>query len=250
MLNLDKFEISKYYYIMYFSLLKTKDEIIYIKSLFELINKHGTEAFKNISNVKILIFNLKDENLIMSYKISLIQYVKSDIYCKIKDFIKINNMNMYITDNMSYTKDIENILINIKNKITYINSFDSFNDTITIKDLNDENDNKKCNINAWYVETKHEIINRLDQITKYYKVKLLKEIGVKILDSGHVYEMSYKDVAKYYNNLIETIKKYYKRNYELCGIYEEIINKYSSVENVENLTDFNLSKFDIIITNN
>jgi hypothetical protein len=252
LLEIDKNEITKCYYIIYFTLLKTKEEINYVKSIFELIDKYGIYEFKNILNIKILIFNLYDEKLMLSYKMSLIQYVKSDIYYKIKDYVKINNIK--ILNDKLYDDYIYDILLNIKKNIMYINSFDIFNNVSSnnLKDsfelYDSDNQNNKYNMNTWCEETKHEIINRLILITSYFKIKLLKELGIKKIKNNMIIEMTYSELAKYYNNSIEIIKKYYKRNYQMFGIYEEIVKKYSNIKHIDNLTDFNLTKFDIIIT--
>ncbi len=82
---------SMTFYIIYHNLIENRNEQQYVIMLSKLIEQNVIEQFVNINNIKPLIFNLRSEKLLFSYKITLLIYVKSELAIKILDMFDANN---------------------------------------------------------------------------------------------------------------------------------------------------------------
>jgi hypothetical protein len=201
----DVSDITKQFYIIYYDLLIIKNESIFIENLIKMNNEYNFNNFISINNIKKLIFHLKNENLSLSYKILLLIYIKSDLYNKILFIInEKKDISIFsITEIVNY-------------KINYINSFSLMPLSIkseNIKILNEE---------KWYYESKYEILNRLEQLHNYFKSSFFKRCEIKMILKSELYSYNYKKINKYYNSIINKIKKIFKKILKLCKVSIEI----------------------------
>ena len=239
--------ITKEFYIIYHNLLNNRNEKEYIENINKLIEKYNVVLFKayftNIKYIKILIFNLKNENLDFAYKMTLVQYVKTDLFNKLIEykFIKLNKKDINDNNALEIIVYISKIL---KNTLTFINAFSSM-------PLSSESIDQhiKDNDNAWYEETRIEIINRLIQLTNYFGINMYKITNIKRIEQKNALDMKYNELAKYYNDIVKKINKYIKKYLCICDAYVELEKTYIlTLMSGENKLDLNtINNFELVI---
>ena len=72
-------DITKKFYLNYHNLLSNKNESQFVTELNDITTNYSLASFVDIPNIKTLIFNLEEEKILFSYKMSLLTYVKSDL---------------------------------------------------------------------------------------------------------------------------------------------------------------------------
>jgi len=219
-------QVSLQFYVMYHMVLKTKNENQFVLCLSEFMETIQPAKFMEISNIKNLIFDLKNENLLYAYKMALLVYVKSEISLQIANsFIDLttNQINTNISYNISY---VVNKLAELRNDNFYMDSYKLVplelklicNDGV---DKNGTNNVATTNT-AWYFETKHEILNRLGFLRNYFGLSKLQKFKIKNMTYEDVENMTFKKTAKLYNRVIGKIKKAIRKNIQLCEAFLEV----------------------------
>lgn len=250
-----------FFYEIYNDLIETKNENKYIISLMDITKNIGLIEFINIENVKNLILELKNKNLIYSYKLTLLIYVKSELVSELlkffSDFSLFQNDNenqieelciKYVFDKFDQLKKEETFIdsfkiiqINSKQQIQKNNSF-NFNDLVEI------NISKNNPESSWYFETRIDIFNRFTYLKNYFGIDKLKVYKIKEVTYGEIYEMTFKKLVKFHNKIILKIKKNIKKAIDLCNSFIQVEKTFISSliklknENSENnLNNFILS---------
>lgn len=239
--NLDNLSIA--FYLIYDMLLKTKNESQYILLFLEFLDNIKLHLFMTILNIRNLIFTLKSENLIDSYKITLLAFAKSEISNQILTHLQLTD----------HTISFELICFNLskfkKNKM-YIDSHKLI--PLTIRSVIDSKNEKKLLPTeiTWQFETRIEIINRLICLREYFKLEELQKFNIKNIMYDDVCKMSFKKLAKYYNKTIDKIKNYISKIIELCETFLDIEKTFvSSIMKSNNSNSKNELEDDTNLTN-
>lgn len=211
------------FYVMYHLLLKSKNEQEYSTSLSQFVESIVLKDFANINNIKNLIFNLKSENLIFSYKMTLLTYVKSELSLQLTKILKLE-----FNCNLSF---IIKKLQMLKQDYAYINSYKPVQQTI--KSIGDQiislfhSDTSDTKLSSdpnmsWYFETKIDILNKFQCLRNYFGLEMLQKLKIKNITYNEINEMSFKKLAKYHNKIILKIKKGIEKLIQLCEAFIEV----------------------------
>lgn len=220
-------QINKFY-IAYEKLMEDKDEQQFVISLSEITQEITPTNFNNMENIKGLIFNLEKQKFLFSYKMLLLSYIK---FCFCEKMI-----NLF--DNTDFIFTVE-IVVNKINKLkeysTYIDSFKTVpmfvtsvsesNSPISSTNVETKQNTSTKNdkwSNAWYTETRIDIINRFFYLRQYFGLDQLTKFKIKNITYEEVCSMNFKKLAKYHNKIIGKIKKEIKKNIQLCNVFLEV----------------------------
>jgi hypothetical protein len=212
-------DITKFFYIMYDSLIITKNQNKFAGNLSGLLRNFNFTNFKNIINIKILILNLKKEYT-FAYKLCLLSYIKCDLFYKI-----IILFPHIFGDNVTPTDQNSLELVTKKNNkvhddLFYIEAFDLY--SYKLSKSEESVDNAKTTSNVWQFETRIEIINSLVLLVEYFTHDILKHMNVKLITYAETKEMTFKQLSKYYNKQVLVIKKSLKKCKQYCDSYIEV----------------------------
>jgi len=264
---MEESEITKHFYLIYHTLLTNKNESEFVLGLNKIMYEHNISLFVNVKNVKALIFNLSNENLLFSYKMCMLMYIKSDLYCKIDYFLNtgirhFSDKKFCVsalpiptseeTEKQNNIDALEKIIISLKKlkeHMVFINAFNVFPSKLKCSDNDGLGKLEECKIinkEPWYNETKIEMINRLQQIVKYFGSRIYKIFGIKKKSNQKIMELSYKKMCNYYNRTITKIKKGIKKYVQLCEVYLEIEKAYVT-SMITSDPNMDLDDFDLII---
>ena len=236
------------FYDIYQFVLNTQNEDEYIFRLNELCNSEDScialLEFSKIPKIKSLIFELENEKLLLSYKMSLLTYIKSNIFGQIALIFQPNIANY----------PYENIMDNIrslKKYVFYMNAFNKFPVSFENFELSvdEKNTGQQVIFNSWYEETRFEIIERLYQLTSYFTVNFLLIMGHKKQSSESIHALTYKKLAHFYNKSIDKINNKLIEYQQLCDIYLEVEQSYTTCLILHD-TDINLDTFELVIEEN
>jgi hypothetical protein len=245
------------YYFVYYELLKTQDEHQYVLALHSYLDKSLEHAaqFIEIKNIKKLIFHLETIKMHFAFKITLYNYIKSDLVSKILNTSRHNtNIETILKQNkipLEMICEIENILLK---QIAYMNSYDTMshvfgNETDRTDSCKIINYNPPYNIKQkWAEQTKEEAINRLILLSKYFGVKCLKQFDINLIKYHDVHEMKFSSLVKYYNKVIKKVKKELKKCVTYCDAYIEIEKTYS-VMLITSDPSIPLNQYELVLEN-
>ena len=249
------YNITTEFYVIYYNILHTKDENAYIKNLGKLINESSDNLieFSKINNIKKLIFHLEENNLLIAHKISLLNYVKIDIFIKLLKLKSDSQINAILESNVKLFEKIILIQDNLCNKLNYINAFNEFSSNINDNSFLNDSDNIVTNnsnkhLVIWCTDTKQELINRLILLTENYENSFLSTINIKFITYNDVKNMSFNLLVKYYNKTVKSIKTYLKKYIKLCNAYVEIEKTYI-LTLITLKTTISLDNFDLVLEN-
>jgi len=224
------------YYFVYYELLKTQDEHQYVLTLHNYLDESIVHAaqFIEIKNIKKLIFHLETISMQFAFKITLYNYIKSDLVAKIlnssKNNTKIETILKQKKIPLEMICEIENILLK---QIAYMNSYDIMsyvfgNEVDRTDSCKMINYNPPYNIKQkWAEQTKEEAMNRLILLSKYFGIKCLKQFDIDLIKYHEACDMKFSSLVKYYNKVIKRIKKELKKCLTYCDAYIEIEKTYS-----------------------
>jgi hypothetical protein len=244
--------LTKEFYIIYHTLLNNRNQTIYAEKINDMLNEYNVCMYKayftQINYIKSLIFNLRDEHLDYSYKITLLHYVKSDLFnklieCKIIKFNKENIIDSNALEIVIYSSRI------LRNALTFTNAFTMMSELSDY--IRPNSGNMMINANKdiiLYNESKTEIIDRLDQLNRYFGINLFIAIDIKRIRRDIVLEHSYNELVIYYNDLVKKIQKYIKKYMHMCDAYVEIEKAHvlslisgNEIFDLDNIENFELS---------
>lgn len=223
------------YYFVYYELLKSKDENKYVSLLDNFLSQSFQNAiqFVDVRNIKKLIFHLERLNLNFAYKITLYNYIKSDLAIKILKSCKTNkNANILLGGEGTLVEKIYGIKECMIDDINYMDHYESLSLTFgdSAAELTDSIQEKTMNQNIkqkWMDETKDEAINRLNLLVKYFGLKTLLHFKIKCVTLSEAKNMKFKKIIKYYNKVIKKIKTCLAKCIAYCNAYIEIEKTYA-----------------------
>jgi len=239
--TLDNYDdITKFFYVMYDSLLKHKNQNKFACNLVSLLKNFYFTNFKNIKNIKKLTLNLKHEHQ-FAYKLCLLSYIKCDLFYKLSNMFDFNQ-------NVNETKILE-LIINqlniINNDIMYIDSFDLY----SYKKINDNIDmisNTEQKQTIWEYETRNVIIQSLVLLVEHFTLTELKKMGVKIIKYSDTFDMSFNELSKYYNKQLVKIYNCLQLRKQYCESFIEVEKSFiMALINFDDIIYFD--DFDIIV---
>lgn len=242
------------FYIIYHNLLDTRDENEYILLLSKLTKEMTVNEFNKIKHIKNLIFKLEKEKLMLSYKMSLLVYVKYNIINNLTKFFQDIQNTENILDKIEllkkynvYMKSYKPLPLKIT-KFIEIGSFSPLKDNSDQEDTdNDEKENDSCK--AWYLETRLEIINRLTYLRNYFGLEMLQKFKIKNITYEEVCNMNYEKICKYYNKVIQRIKREVEKNIQLCDAYIEVERQFVESLFTSN-SNLELENFSLVVEGN
>ena len=216
---------------IYVCLLESDDEDKFIYDIGAMINKYTIDEINKIKDLRKHIFDLLGFGYDKAHKLSLLMYIRSELFSKI---------NLMIVKYIKLKKQInlnEHILEIIVKVAKFFNDCDIFLSAFKLIPIvpampkealeSDPTDNKKnTSANAWFHETKNEMIKRLNQLVDYFTLSGVLQMGVKKVRICDIYDMNHKKLTKYYNKMIIKIKKYIDHNLDLCKKYVEMEKEY------------------------
>lgn len=201
------------FYKAYYCLFTNDDEKTFIIKLIKIMDNFGIIRFKTITNAKKLILLMKNRYPFL-YKICLFAYIKSDLVNKLLNFSDTKNiefLHKYITIDIF---EFNNML---NNEMYYLNAFNKFpnikNNIIENYDIFDES-------------MVLEIISRFKLLTTHFGEKMLLNMKLEKITASEIYKMDYNKIIKYYNDVINKIKKYMMRYSNICNAYINIECEY------------------------
>jgi len=189
------------FYEALYKVITDRNENNYIKIINYL--EDNNFDFSQFDILKKIMFLMLNQNLLKSYKITMIVTTKKYVYNLLqKKFIKgflfpINKNNNHSNNIIEFANKINLILL------------------IVIKMDNIE---KKSNKNSEWIH-REEIINRIKYIVKYIPLNKLKDMNVKMVYLDDLLHMKYYELEKYFINMLKTIIKYLKMVNFYCDIY-------------------------------
>lgn len=229
---------EKQFFLIYYKLILEKNEQLFIRD----INIFSKDAkMHNIKSIKDLITKLKQNNLLLSYKILTFLYTKSYLFDKITKYEK----KIY---KMSQLETVITIHKKFKNDLPFINSFKLF--PTSLKPLNDESKDQKIilktNDDYWFDSSKIEILDRLEQIVKRFGIILFHKLGINVVSYNIITTFSYKQLCKYYNKLVIKLRIYILKTIDICDDYINIEKSYViTLINHDTFIDFDNSDIEI-----
>lgn len=250
------------FYIIYHNLLENKNEKQFVMLLADLIKIMTLNEFNEIKNIKGLIFNLEKEQLLFSYKMSLLVYIRYSLHSKLKEACerdfdslesivnKLSELQKYDSYMNSY-KTLPQVIkplneLNISASTPYISDSDSDRDDDQCETLTETKLPLKDMCAAWYLETRLEIINRFFYLREYFGLESLQKFKIKNATYEEICKMPYKKLCKLYNKIITKIKKELKKQLQLCEAYLEV-EKQFIVSMLTSNTELDLDNFSLVI---
>lgn len=249
--------IKVFYVIFILNISKKISETNYIY----ILNKLTNVGFKltSISDVENIIFYLDTLNFRYSYMITMLIYLKNNI------FKSITNICNNYTDmrQCAYKTEITNefdIIMRSKEvmceKYNIIRSFCKLPSTIKDESLARHGKCKitKNRINTFNVIFSDELINRLFQLRNVFDIDILKYMGVKLIMYKNIKNMNVVDLKKYYLSCVNEIKNKLFEWINLCNIYIDSEVKYiKAIQQIKNTSSFTVifdeNRCDISTTN-
>lgn len=210
-------DITKYFYIMYDSLLTNKNQNKFASNLCSLLKTFCFGDFKNILNIKILTLNLK-KDYTFAYKLCLLLYIKCDLFHKIANIYQFNLKS-------NETKILELVVkkLNlIHDDILYIEAFDLYSYKVNIGDNVDNISTEINTRSTWEFETRNEIIRSLVLLVEHFTLEVLKNMNVKIITYADTFNMTFKELSKYYNKQLVKIDKALNLRKQYCDSFIEV----------------------------
>jgi hypothetical protein len=244
----DQIKIFQHLYLKL--LTKQIDENTYInfcKILFE-----NSFDFSRIASVKKLICLQESNNLILSYKYTLLSFINCDLKIRLKGLLNIIETNKSpLIYNVYKTKtDLSNFFDNIK---IFLQAFD-----IKFKTLNKSNTDipsknitsKYSNVyleDIWVQENTTEIINRLIFLVQYFDIKIFRFIELEIITIDDALNLEYIKLVKYYDKIIYNLIAYFNKTHKIIEIQNDI--KILIDQIISHNSDVNIDKYKFIVIN-
>jgi hypothetical protein len=210
-----------------------------------LLNKLTCVGFSltNISGVENIIFYLNTKGFKYSYMITLLIYLKDDI------FVSISNICDNYKDMKCYAyKDgtVSNIDVIIRSKDLMREKYGVLRSFCKLYPPS-----KTESFNSHFNE---DLINRLFQLRNIFDLDILKFMDIKLVTYKQVKDMSIVDLTTYYLSCVNRIKQKLTEWINLCDTYIDAEVKYMKsirhIVNIDNFTIlFNETTFDISTVN-
>lgn len=234
------------YYNIYLDLMKTGDEEKYISWMKDHMNMSKYAMFfSKISHIKKLLFYLEEKKFINSFKITLLFYVKSDLFAKIIKFV----LGWLGINKKALGGYLHNVMILevflLINKVIKLNLkyAKSFKQPKTI--FGNKPQNQKY-IDLWQSNFRDYILIGLVDLTKNIGYDILKKSKVELV-KYHIFESyTLEQATSYYNDTMTKFKKYMEKNNEICDAYFEIEKAYFNLIKSKTYR-LELHKYQIII---
>ena len=244
--NMDN--MKKIFYVIYLLMISKKvDESNYINILHQL-NILGFNL-SSINNVEQMIFLLDSNGFKKSYIITMLSYLKCDIYDSILDLLRnYQDLNSNIEENYRNIDVIIHIKNFLKKKSLIIKAF-----TKIIQISRDELPSNIPKIKQLFeIEQKNEIINRLFQLRKIFNLDILGYMEIELITYEDIVNMNIINLTFFYKKCINNIKEKISNWICLCDAYLDTelsylksIKKYKLNNNYKII--FDLDKYDLVI---
>jgi hypothetical protein len=257
--NDDKDEnLKKVFFIIYLLTVSKKiSESNYI-SILKQINGIGFEV-NCIKDVEPMIFYLENNNFKVSYIITMLLYLRYDIYDSINDLIEnYTELKRFIYSNKNEKRvnDIINIKNYLEDKVIVIKSFVKLgqppneNDELILKD--EPKMDRKTIRHHYNISHREEIINRLFQLREHFDLDILQYMEVELVMYGELIDYKLRDLHNYYTECVSCIKKKLYHWISLCSAYlDSEISYLKSLKRINlnrrnNLININISTLELI----
>ena len=252
--------LIKLFYVIFLLNISNKiSESNYVHVLHQL-NHLGFEP-THISDVENMIFYLENKGFKQSYVMTMLLYLKNDIFDSIKDLE--NNYdklceNINCDDSNKKIDRIISIKEFLKNRVMIIKAFSKLcpppKDEIVMKNMKPILSKATIRL-CFNTELKEELINRLFQIRNHFDLDILKYMDVELKMYKEVKDMDVLMLTKYYMSCISTIKSKLTHWVCLCDAYLDAELSYlKSIKKVQSngnhVISFDFEKFDLIIVDN
>lgn len=237
---IDEVQFARQYNKIYYTLLDDKDEFIYLFKFNDLIYNSNLKYFSDLFNIEKILKYLK-KHFSRSYKFTVLVYLKSLIISNLYKIIKILEFNeSTITFN---SINIINYIISVNEyMLSYMCSYNLFPTGIKQKTQKSEDVKKNVltenseniiytdeSIKAWFIETKHECINRLELLVNQFGLRTLLTFDIKLINYNKLLEMEPKEVIKTYNRCKLNIDYNLKYITDNCSIFKKCDDIYFSM---------------------
>jgi hypothetical protein len=225
-------EIIKIYSLIIASVLNNNiKESIFIHMMHNISNMIDINSLKSITNI-IQYFQKNQKKYMLHYKFLVLLFVKTKLENKIKtyklQFTKNKKMNNYDI-NLEKIKQLKSYLNSYK-KISYEFKSRLSEDEPTISETETTRIyNQDFIRDEWYNNHSIEAIKRLKLLVDKFGIHFLLSIGIEILDSDIINNMSHKSIILYHNNVVLKIRLYVKSIYIVLKIYNKIIELYRTM---------------------
>lgn len=253
--------LIKIFYVIFLLNISGKiSESNYIHVLHQL-NHLGFEP-THISDVENMIFYLENKEFRQSYIMTMLLYLKNDIFESIKDlennYTELCNVLVADEDNSKKIDRIISIKSFIKNKQMIIKSFSKLcpppKDEVPINNMKPKM-SKESIRECFNIELKTELINRLFLIRKHFDLDILKYMEVELKTYKEVTEMNILNLTEYYMSCVNEIKNKLTHWICLCDAYLDAELSYlKSIKKIKShsnhVISFDFEKFDLIIVDN
>jgi hypothetical protein len=203
---------------IYSKLLESGDEELYIYELKDYIDKY-LEKFISIDQIDKYLFYLNDIDYLLSFKVTALYYVTSQMINKINEISERKN---------TYIKHIKNTFEKL---LRYRHILDSYEKIDIFSNINEEiitsQQDKKYNKVLNNIDTdilRIEIINRLLSLKKTFGNKMLRVLKFSFVTYDDIKIMRNCDIIMYYNENIKKISKYLNKYIDKCTALLEIIS--------------------------
>jgi len=206
---------EKQFYLIYYKLILEKNEQLFTRD----INNFSKQAsIHNIKDIKSMITKLKNDKLLLSYKILVLLYTKSYLFQKIMRYQTNKKREQLIT--------VIETLSKFKKDVEFINSFKLF--PLILRPMSSESTHEvlKTGDNIWFDVSRTEIIHRIELIIKRFGIIMLHNLKLNIVHYDDILAMNYKQLSKYHNKIINKLKSYIVKTIDNCDEYISIEKSY------------------------
>lgn len=203
----------------YNKVLLDKKQKEYVQVISNLINNSNLQYFSLVPNIKVYLQKLLNKKMLYAYKITLMIYLKSEMLNKIVEQTPVSRICM--KDPYIYVSQIST---KVKHYLEFIDAFKYVPMSIaSMKEQLSENNNVDLKYEKiWYDETRIEIINRLAQVSYFFSQNKIIIKNIKKISSTNADQMTYNELAYYYNQTIEKIKNSLDQCSRLCNLFMDI----------------------------
>jgi len=236
--NKNLIELSKYFFIIIYNLVKNHIDEFLIQKYLILLFKNGLTLYK-IKNIKKTFLLLKELRLFKVYEYITLYYKKDKYNTKLTNILNEYKYSDGLIKN--HFKDIKCIIkmndIIKKNIDLVLNSFDDKRFLYNLK------------TNLFFIKPsiytqkmmENEMINRLNQLTLFFGIDLLLKYNIKIIRVEEFYNYNLKMKIRYYEYCINKILFKYNMYKNDFIIYLEICNNIIDIESdIINREDSNI----------
>lgn len=235
-------ELAKIFYIIYILVVFKKikeSNYIYILHQLDCIGFNLVE----ISDVEEMIFYLNKTGLRQSYIMSMLLYLKGDIFATMTDirsnYSELDTFMRTRVDSDRKTDHIIKIKDFIGHKYMVIRSFSRLGPPPSDEMINRQvkpSMTRSFIMDRFNLTLQNEIVRRLFQLRESFDLDVLRYIEVRLITYDDVMKMSVVKLARYYMECIDTIKKGLSNWISMCNAFlDSELSYLRSIKNIKNV---------------